>query len=243
MKAKRVLGPQHPCSILTWDREEDQAPINVTVHASDSVPGRRTGEIPLAERRVLNLASVANTPPTPGMFAFPSIKANASHSLGSPFSQSRRRVLFVPHVAKSQLQVNNTSEPCRTMDDLLRASSVSTMPATSVNTPNLLTSTGSPTHGSLVSQCNKNKLVLHFLEASVPSMGYLLPRFIDYVCIYEGFLLAVSMWPPHRISKFLEDVVTGSDGQLLSLWIKWRTIFGNISNSTLEVAAEYTGWK
>ncbi|KAF8807076.1 hypothetical protein BYT27DRAFT_7100951 [Phlegmacium glaucopus] len=70
--------------------------------------------------------------------------------------------------------------------------------------------------GSVVSQSDKSTSVHRFLEACVPSMGYLLPHFVDYGCTHEGFLLAVSTWPPERIRKFLGDVVAGPDGQFIS---------------------------
>jgi hypothetical protein len=218
MKARRLLNTQRSSSIPTCDRDEDQAPINITMHVLDSVSARRKAEMPLSERMTSNLASAPITPftrITPSMFASPSFRAHASHSLGSvssTFSQPRRRVLFVPHVARPQPR-STRDDPCS------EHSSVSTIPATystSLNTSNLSTSKDSPMHGSQLSQSDQNHSVHHFLEASVPSMSYLLPRFIDYGCTHEGFLSAVSTWPPERIRKFLEDVVAGPDSPLIS---------------------------
>lgn len=178
------------------------------MHALDNVSARRKAEMPFSERMTSNLASAAITPFTPSFFTSPSLRAHASHPLGSvssTFSQPTRRVLFVPHVARSQPR-STINDPCS------KHSSVSTIPATS----NLSTSKDSPMHGSQLSQSDQNRSVHHFLEASVPSMSYLLPRFIDYGCTHEGFLLAVSMWPPERIKKFLEDVVAGPDSQSIS---------------------------
>lgn len=204
MEAKRVPDTQRSPLIPTCNRDEGQVPINITTHALDRVSSKRNAEMPLSERMSLNLASVANAP-SASMFASPVLRVRASHSSGSvttSFSQHRRRVLFVPHLAKSQPQLNKAFQPRSSMDDRCSEhSSVSTMSAT---------------YSTSAISSDQNKSVHHFLEASVPSMGYLLPHFIDYGCTHEVFLLAVSVWPPERISKFLEDVVTGPHGLLIS---------------------------
>lgn len=219
MDAKRVLDTQRSPLIPTCDRDEGQVPISITTHALDRVSSRRKAEMPLPEWMSLNLASVANAT-SASMFASPSLRVRASRSSGSvtsSVSQHRRRVLFVPHLAKSQPQLNKAFQPRSSMDDpCSEHSSVSTMSATYSTSAisNLFAFKNSPLH--LQSQSDQNKSVHHFLEASVPSMGYLLPHFIDYGCTHEVFLLAVSVWPPERISKFLEDVVTGPHGPLIS---------------------------
>jgi len=223
MKAEKILNNRWSSLVPTHEKDKDQAPINVTMHTRDKSSDRKKAKMPLLERMALNLASIASTPSAPNMFASPSLRDHASQpsgSVSSPFSQPRKGVLFVPHVSNSQLQLNNTpSRPWSTIGDpCSEHSSVSMSHPTSADTSgNLSTSIGSSMHGgSVVSQSDKSTSVHHFLEACVPSMSYLLPQFIDYGCTHEGFLLAASLWPPEKIRKFLEDVVTGPEGRLIS---------------------------
>ena len=211
MKAKKILDTRCSSSISTCERGEDQA---VTMHAMDKISGRRKAEKPLSER-ALRLASIGNAPSA--IFTSPSIRGRASDPSESVSSQPRRRAPFVPHVSESQPHLNNISQPWSSIGDACSEySSISILPhpTTSADaSSSLSTSKGSPSRRFEASQ---SKPVHHFLEACVPSMSYLLPCFNGYGCTDEGFLLAVSMWPPERIRKFLEDVLTGPDGQLIS---------------------------
>jgi len=55
-----------------------------------------------------------------------------------------------------------------------------------------------------------------FLEAAMPSMTHLLHRFIEFGCLGEDFLFAVSMWSPERIRTFLKSLPPGPGGSALT---------------------------
>ena len=55
-----------------------------------------------------------------------------------------------------------------------------------------------------------------FLEAAIPSMTHLLDQFIDFGCLSEDFLYAVSMWPLEKIRAFLKSLPPGPGGSGLT---------------------------
>ena len=55
-----------------------------------------------------------------------------------------------------------------------------------------------------------------FLEAAIPSMTHLLHRFIEFGCLGEDFLFAVSTWSPEGIRTFLKSLPPGPGGSTLT---------------------------
>jgi len=191
------------------------------MHAMDKVFDGKKTKMPPSDRMVLH---PTNTPSAPGVFVSPVFEAHAPQLAGSEsslFSHPRGRVLFVPHVSKSQSQLDKTQSRPRSIDDSCFGDSSASRSypvilSSASDTSSFSTSEDSPIHRCTVPQSDMIKSMHHFLDACVPSMSHLLQRFIDYGCTHDGFLLAVSMWPPERIRKFLEDVVSGPDGQSIS---------------------------
>lgn len=49
-------------------------------------------------------------------------------------------------------------------------------------------------------------LVAQFLNTCLPPMAHLLKHFVDFGCISEEYLAAVSTWPANKILSFLDQV-------------------------------------
>ena len=55
-----------------------------------------------------------------------------------------------------------------------------------------------------------------FLDAAIPSMTHLLHQFIEFGCLGEDFLFAVSTWSPEVIRIFLRSLPPGPGGHALT---------------------------
>ena len=58
--------------------------------------------------------------------------------------------------------------------------------------------------------------VHHFLEAAIPPMTHLLHQFMEFGCVSEEFLFAVSGWSPEAIGTFLKRLPPGPGGRALT---------------------------
>ena len=63
---------------------------------------------------------------------------------------------------------------------------------------------------------NQIHSVHKFLDAAIPSMAHLLHRFIEFGCLGEDFLFAVSTWPAERIRTFLKSLPLSPEGSGLT---------------------------
>ncbi|KAF8813387.1 hypothetical protein BYT27DRAFT_7180875 [Phlegmacium glaucopus] len=148
----------------------------------------------------------------------PNTRANASLSEPTapndqvpPLSLVRR---YSSHIDGSKA-IHVEKNPFSTPTSLVASSSTSTLVASSSTSTSCEDMQGCsvaipPSRGGQIRSVHK------FLEAAIPSMTHLLHRFIEFGCLGEDFLFAVSTWSPERIRTFLKSLPPGPGGSTLT---------------------------
>lgn len=76
------------------------------------------------------------------------------------------------------------------------------------------------------------EVVSRFLSNCVPSMGHLLPAFVNYGCVHEEFLYSMSQWPQPLITNFVRNAMAKaeveiSDMEVDVIVVEILRLFGN----------------